>query len=83
MEVRGDTLIVEVVSSAWLAELSMMRGLILDRVNAVRTGPAIGKIRFRLARNPKNAPGERRAGARASTGARAKWQKRRSKSGDR
>ena len=49
VEVRGDTLVVEVISSAWLAELSMMRGLILERVNAVRVGPAIGGIRFRLA----------------------------------
>lgn len=49
VEVRGETLVVEVVSSAWLAELSMMRRLILDKVNAVRAGPAIGRVRFRLA----------------------------------
>ena len=49
VEVRGDTLVVEVISSAWLAELSMMRPLILERVNRARTGPAIGDVRFRLA----------------------------------
>lgn len=54
VEVRGDTLVVEVVSSAWLAELSMMGSLILDRVNAVRAGPAIGRIRFRLAQRGGN-----------------------------
>ena len=54
VEVRGDTLVVEVVSSAWLAELSMMGSLILDRVNAVRAGPAIGRIRFRLAQRGTN-----------------------------
>ncbi len=49
VEVRGDTLVVEVISSAWLAELSMMRPLILERVNRARAGPAIGDVRFRLA----------------------------------
>ncbi|MXX33236.1 MAG: DUF721 domain-containing protein [Gemmatimonadetes bacterium] len=49
VEVRGDTLVVEVVSSAWLAELSMMRPLILEQVNKARAGPAIGDVRFRLA----------------------------------
>ena len=62
VEVRGETLVVEVVSSAWLSELSMMRRLILDRVNAVRAGPAIGRIRFRLADGGQNAigPGARK-----------------------
>lgn len=49
VEVRGDRLTVEVLSSAWIAELTMMRGLILERLNAVRAGPPIGGIRFRLA----------------------------------
>lgn len=49
VEVQGETLVVEVASSAWLSELSMMRGLILDRLNRVRAGPAIARIRFRLA----------------------------------
>ncbi len=49
VEVRGDTLVVEVISSAWLAELAMMRPLILERVNRARAGPAIGDVRFRLA----------------------------------
>ena len=49
VEVQGDTLVVEVISSAWLAELSMMRPLILEQVNKARAGPAIGDVRFRLA----------------------------------
>ncbi len=47
--VRGDELVVEVLSSAWIAELSMMRGLILERLNSTRDGPPVGGIRFRLA----------------------------------
>ena len=49
VEVRGDTLVVEVVSSAWLTELSMMKELILDRLNSRRGDAPIGRIRFRLA----------------------------------
>ena len=49
VEVRGDELVVEVQSSAWIAELSMMRTLILERLNSVRAGAPIGSIRFRLA----------------------------------
>ncbi|MXV94878.1 MAG: DUF721 domain-containing protein [Gemmatimonadetes bacterium] len=49
VEVRGDTLVVEVLSSAWNNELTMMKGLILERLNTVCTGPPIGGIRFRLA----------------------------------
>lgn len=49
VEVRGDELLVEVLSSAWIAELTMMKGLILERLNAVGTGPPVGSIRFRLA----------------------------------
>lgn len=49
VEVRGDTLVVEVSSSAWINELAMMSSLILRRVNK-RTGtPPIGRLRFRLA----------------------------------
>lgn len=77
VEVQGDTLVVEVISSAWLAELSMMRSYILDRVNAVRGVPTIGRIRFRLAQNPRNVgnpESERRAasGSRGRRGARGK-----------
>ena len=54
VEVRGQTLVVEVVSSAWNTELSMMSGLILERVNARGTGPPIGRIRFRLAETTEN-----------------------------
>ena len=49
VEVRGDELVVEVLSSAWIAELTMMKRLILERLNAVRSGPPVGGIRFRLA----------------------------------
>ncbi len=49
VEVRGDVLVVEVLSSAWITELTMMEGLILNRVNDRRAGPAIGRLRFRLA----------------------------------
>ncbi len=49
VEVRGDTLVVEVLSSAWLTELSMMKGLILERLNSRRADAPIGDIRFRLA----------------------------------
>ena len=54
VEVRGETLVVEVLSSAWINELSMMSGLILERVNACREGPPIGRIRFRLAETKEN-----------------------------
>ena len=49
VEVRGDVLVVEVASSAWINELSMMRGLVLERVNASRAGPPVRGVRFRLA----------------------------------
>ena len=49
VEVRGETLVVEVLSSAWITELSMMSGLIVERVNVCASGPPIGRIRFRLA----------------------------------
>ena len=54
VEVRGDTLVVEVLSSAWNNELTMMKGLILERLNSVCTGPPIGGIRFRLAETAEN-----------------------------
>lgn len=43
--VSDSTLIVEVRSSAWLMELNMMKGEILDRVNADRETP-IAKLVF-------------------------------------
>ena len=49
VEVQGDVLVVEARSSAWINELSMMSGLILERVNAGRAGAAIRRVRFRLA----------------------------------
>ncbi len=53
VEIRGDTLMVEVLSSAWIAELTMIKGLILERLNSVREGPPIGGVRFRLAETPE------------------------------
>ncbi|MYH52717.1 MAG: DUF721 domain-containing protein [Gemmatimonadetes bacterium] len=54
VEVRGETLVVEVLSSAWINELSMMGELILERLNARGAGPPIGRIRFRLAETKDN-----------------------------
>lgn len=54
VEVRGDTLVVEVLSSAWINELSMMGKLILERLNARGAGPPIGRLRFRLAETKDN-----------------------------
>ena len=48
-EVRGDSLLVEVDSSAWLSELTMMRSEILERVNRSTKGPPFRRILFRLA----------------------------------
>lgn len=52
-EVRGDTLIVEVASSAWLNELTMMRNTILEQINGLPDRPSLGRIRFRLAPGPE------------------------------
>lgn len=54
VEVRGDRLVVEVLSSTWIAELAMIKGLVLERLNSVREGPPIGGIRFRLAETAKS-----------------------------
>jgi len=54
VEVRGEALVVEVLSSAWINELSMMGELILERLNARGTGPPIGRIQFRLAETKDN-----------------------------
>lgn len=54
VEVRGETLVVEVLSSAWINELSMMGELILERLNARGAGPPVGRIRFRLAEKKDN-----------------------------
>ena len=66
VEVRGDKLVVEVLSSAWIAELTMMKGLILERLNSIRAGPPIGGIRFRLAETAETIGETRKAfGAKA------------------
>lgn len=54
VEVRGETLVVEVLSSAWITELTMMGELILERLNARGAGPPVGRIRFRLAETKDN-----------------------------
>ncbi len=66
VEVRGDELLVETLSSAWLNELSMLREPILERVNERRTGALIGSVRFRLAEDPESLtrPAGRRHGGR-------------------
>lgn len=60
VEVRGDVLVVEVLSSAWINELSMMRGLVLERVNAQRAGPPVRAVRFQLAETADGLGGGRR-----------------------
>ena len=65
VEVRGETLVVEAASSAWISELTMMSSLILERLNEAREGPPIGRIRYRLAEtmeNLKRTPGRRYGG---------------------
>ena len=47
--VRDATLIVEVRSSAWLMELDLMKGEILDRINRGREEAPIERILFVLA----------------------------------
>ena len=56
VEVRGDTLVVEVSSSAWINELAMMSSLILKRVNERMGDPPIGRLRFRLAEAAPSEP---------------------------
>lgn len=56
VEVRGDTLVVEVSSSAWINELAMMSSLILRRVNERMDTPPIGRLRFRLAEAAPDEP---------------------------
>jgi predicted nucleic acid-binding Zn ribbon protein len=46
VRVRGRTLLVEVKSAAWVAELSMMRKGLLDRLNAGKKRGKIEKIVF-------------------------------------
>lgn len=66
VEVRGDKLVVEVLSSAWINELTMMKGLILERLNSVCAGPPMGGIRFRLAETAETLGKTRKAfGAKA------------------
>ena len=57
-EVRGATLVVEVASSAWLSELTMMRKTILERLNGIRDGVTVEQIRFRLAPTSGGAGGD-------------------------
>jgi predicted nucleic acid-binding Zn ribbon protein len=45
----GDALFVEVRSSAWLTELSMMRGAVLERVNARLSEAPLERVVFVLA----------------------------------
>ncbi len=47
--VDGDALFVEVRSSAWLMELSMLKGEVLGRVNARLTDAPLDRVVFVLA----------------------------------
>jgi predicted nucleic acid-binding Zn ribbon protein len=47
--VDGDALVVEVRSSAWLSELSMLKGEVLARVNARIEDAPVARIVFVLA----------------------------------
>jgi predicted nucleic acid-binding Zn ribbon protein len=47
--VDGDALFVEVRSSAWLMELSMLKGEVLERVNARLVDAPVERIVFVLA----------------------------------
>jgi predicted nucleic acid-binding Zn ribbon protein len=44
--VDGDALFVEVRSSAWLMELSMLKGVVLERVNARLSDAPLDRIVF-------------------------------------
>ncbi len=52
LEVRGDALLIEVTSSAWLNELAMIRVDLLARINEDTSRPPIERIVFRLAEEP-------------------------------
>lgn len=69
VEVRGDVLVVEVLSSAWINELSMMRGLVLERVNASRAEAPVRAVRFRLAETAEGLGGGRRRRRSSRSGA--------------
>ena len=51
VEVQGEVLVVEVSSSAWLNELSLMRREILARINEGAERPPINRLLFRLAQD--------------------------------
>lgn len=55
-QVSGDTLVVEVRSSAWLMELNMVKGEILRRVNEGREASRIERIAFVLGERPDGEP---------------------------
>ncbi|HUP01883.1 MAG TPA: DUF721 domain-containing protein [Gemmatimonadota bacterium] len=46
--IDGDTLIVRVVSSVWMNELSLRQREILERLNAGRTHSAVKRLIFRI-----------------------------------
>ncbi|MGI9629157.1 MAG: DUF721 domain-containing protein [Longimicrobiales bacterium] len=66
VEVRGDTVVVEVSSSSWLNELTMMRPQMLEQLNSSAGRPPFGRIHFRLAEG-------------AEGGFRARWRSRRTR----
>ncbi len=63
--VRGDALVVEVATSEWANELSMMKPMILERLNAPCGAAPVEDVRFRLRSGGDVA---RRAGGRRNHG---------------
>ncbi len=49
VEVQGDVVVVEVASSPWMNELTMIRDRLLRRIHEKWSDAPIGGIRFRLA----------------------------------
>jgi len=46
--IDGETLILRVVNSAWMNELSLRQGELMKRLNAGRTHSAVKRLIFRL-----------------------------------
>jgi len=53
-KIEQDTLIVGVCDSAWLQELYLLSGMLLQKINQALPAPYIKKIKFKQAANPTN-----------------------------
>ena len=49
----GDTLVVKVASHPWMTELTLMKSIILEKIQKKIEGCPIRNIRFELAQSPK------------------------------